>query len=230
MTNWKWTFEQQGRMRPSGINLAEPNFTRENKNIVRLFEREFDQNVIDARADDPRQPGRKRKAYIRVKSLDLSDGLDVHLLSKIFKPLEQHLTAAGHPASDRDWKHPRVLVIEEFGTVGLTGAVDDSFAEGEDQRWANFWFGEGKRSKGGTSLGRQGQGKITYHLVSGARAVLALTRRDGDANDYMFGKCIVQKTHQIAGERYTQHGYWPKVDTDKAGQHCRRTILIWLNG
>lgn len=57
-------------MRPSGINLAEPNFTRESKNIVRLFKREFNQNAIDARRDDSTQPGKKRPARIRARILD----------------------------------------------------------------------------------------------------------------------------------------------------------------
>jgi hypothetical protein len=218
-----WTFEKRTRQRPSGINLAEPNFTRESRNIVRLFEREFDQNVIDARSDDPAQPGKKRSAHIRVKILHASNGLGVNLLTETFQPLEENLIAAGHPATDRDWKNPRVLVIEEFQTMGLTGVVDNSYADGEDQRWANFWFGEGKRSKGKGALGRQGQGKITYHLISGARALLAHTRRENDANDYVFGKCIVQKSHDVGSEKYTPHGYWPKIDTANDGQPLPET-------
>ena len=215
MNSPAWTFETQRRMRPSGSNLAEPNFTRENKRIVRLFEREFCQNVIDARAEDPKHPGRRLPAYIRLRILDRASKLEPRKVADAFRPLEEHLTAAGHAATDRDWKNPRVLTVEEFNTVGLTGRVDDTFATGETERWANFWFGEAKRSKSGSSLGRQGQGKITYHIVSAARAIIAITRRVGDSSSQMFGKCIVQNTHEIRGQHFTHHGYWPNVGEEE---------------
>ena len=215
MKTGTWTFEKQTLMRPSGINLAEPNFTRENKKIVRLFEREFYQNVIDARCEDLSAQGKKKRAHITVKILDAKTGLDLGALRHIFAPLEDHLVNAGHPHTQRKWEDPRVLVIEEFNTVGLTGSVNNSRVEGEAQRWANFWFGEGKRSKTGGSLGRQGQGKITYHIISGARAVIALTQREHDKTPYLFGKCIVRHTHQVKGIDYTHHGYWPKMSGEQ---------------
>jgi hypothetical protein len=219
----KWTFETQSRQRVGGVNLAEPNFTRESSNIVRLFCREFNQNVIDARGDDPRQPGKKRKAHITIKVLDKNSGLDIDYIKDLFSPLEKHLVAAEHGFETKEWDNPKVLVIEEFDTVGLTGAVNNSYAEGENERWSNFWFGEGKRSKSGTKLGRQGQGKITYHIVSGLRSIVALTRRHEEDQEYVFGKSILQKTHNVEGIHYTQHGYWPIIDNELQGQPIPET-------
>ncbi len=118
----------------------------------------------------------------------------------------------------RDRSNPTVLVIEEFGTLGLTGKIDDTYATGNDERWANFWFGEGKRIKSGKSLGRKGQGKIVYHVVSGARSVIAITRRHGETRELLFGKCIVQRTHVVDSRHYTQHGCWPKLDAANGDQ------------
>ena len=213
-----WTFNPQTRLGVSGENLAEPNFNREDREIENIFLREFDQNVLDARRDDPSRPDGKAPARIKISLLNKSTGLDVKLLEEIIKPLEAHLIAAGHGAEQRDHNNPVALVIEEFGTLGLTGTINDTFAEGNEQRWASFWFGEGKRIKSGKSLGRKGQGKIVYHVVSGARTVLAITRRHDENRELLFGKCIVQRTHVVNTQHYTQHGYWPKIDSANSNQ------------
>jgi hypothetical protein len=213
-----WTFEQQSRQRPSGENMAEPNFSRESKNIVRLFVREFFQNVIDARSDDPSQPGEKLPAYVRIRFMTKESGLDTDFIKEVSEGLEPHLIASGHISGKPDWSKCSALVLEEFHTRGLTGATNDTYAKGEDERWTNFWFGESRRSKTGTSLGRAGQGKITYHISSGTRSVFALSRRASDPTDYVFGKCIVRETHSVDGRHYTHHGYWPMVDSSHDDQ------------
>jgi hypothetical protein len=213
-----WTFNPQTRLGVSGENLAEPNFNREDREIENIFLREFDQNVLDARRDDPDRADGKAPARIKISLLTKSTGLDAKLLEEITAPLEPHLVAAGHGSDQRDHNNPVALVIEEFGTLGLTGKIDDTFADGNEQRWASFWFGEGKRIKSGKSLGRKGQGKIVYHVVSGARAVFAITRRHDESRELLFGKCIVQRTHVVNGQHYTQHGYWPKIDSANGDQ------------
>ena len=55
----KWEFNEQSRKHPGGNNLAEPNFSRETRGIDNIFLREFDQNVLDARCDDPSSPDGK---------------------------------------------------------------------------------------------------------------------------------------------------------------------------
>ena len=210
--NYRWRFKEQSPGIPSGSNLAEPNFARESRNIENVFLRELDQNILDARVTLP--SGEREKAKLTISILDSDTGLDSDMVKEIFYPLEEHLVAAGHDESERDWCSPRVLVVEEFGTVGLTGTVSNAYEDGEEQRWSNFWFGEGKKNKTGSSLGRQGQGKITYHVISGARSVLAITRREQENKDYLFGKCIVRDTHELNGKHYIHHGYWPLMGSD----------------
>ena len=208
--NYGWHFADQRPTDVSGQNLAEENFNRESRGIENIFLREFNQNVLDART--LKVNGEKDLAEIVVRVIEKESGLNVGKFKEIFFPLEDHLTAGGHPITERNWDSPKVLIIEEFKTTGLTGTVQNSRAKGEEERWSNFWFAEGKPSKSGGSLGRKGEGKITYHVISGARSVLAVTRREAENKDYLFGKCIVRNTHEIDGSHFINHGYWPFLD------------------
>jgi len=65
------------------------------------------------------------------------------------------------------------LVVEDFGTTGLTGVYDDPDKDGAGQNWNAFWFREGEGGKeGGTGNGGAGQGKITYFSTSGLNHLL----------------------------------------------------------
>lgn len=198
----KWHFKELDPDYPDDSALAERNFRRESTELPEIFVRELVQNVLDARTslDQP--------ARVTINLMGKSDGLSSSNFRKIIEELEPHLQGAGHEVV-RDYSNPTALVIEEFGTVGLTGNVSDSRAQGETERWANFWHGEGKRSKQGKSLGRAGQGKITYHMASGARTLLAYSVRDSlKEPECVFGKCIVNKTYKVGSNWYMRHMYW----------------------
>lgn len=198
-----WHFKELEPDYPDDSALAERNFRRESTELPEIFVRELVQNVLDAR-----QPERDGPARIEIRLIDQSSGLPADAFEKIVSPLEGHLHAAGHEGA-RDYSQPTALIVEEYGTVGLTGDVRNSRAHGENERWANFWHGEGKRSKQGKSLGRAGQGKITYHMASSARTLLAYSVRQGqEPSNCVFGKCIVTKTHQVGSQWYMRHGYW----------------------
>ena len=209
----EWYFMQLRPNDRAGESAVAKNFNRESKSATSIFFKEYIQNVLDARCDDPSKKGQKLPAHIAVSLKELS-AIDELYLEKITNPLAKHLAGAGHPPKSGDWeKHP-LLVIEEFGTVGLTGNTDHSQTHKESDRWNNFWFGEALPGlKGIGANGGRGQGKITYHMTSGCRSVFALTKRNGDPKNYVFGKCIVQKTHSISSgqELYDNHGFWPKT-------------------
>ena len=203
-------------MDPSGENLSEPNFARESGTLRKAFIREFCQNIIDARRYAHGDPASRISARMNMRIVEAAEmkKLDLGRVKKLFEPLTEHLKGAGHDYVDKDWDTARFLIIEEFDTVGLTGIKDDSRAEGEDQRWANFLFGEGKRSKTKGALGRAGQGKITYHASSGARSILLLTMPEDADTEHLFGKCILKKTHQTKKGHFAYHGYWPNLRKD----------------
>lgn len=203
-----WHFKTLDADYPDDAALAMKNFRRESTELPELFVRELIQNVMDARIEPVQMPTR-----IAIKIVDDASGLDVHTFTNVVKELEPHLNAADHKG-ERNYGKPTALIVEEFGTRGLTGKVDNSRAQGEAERWANFWHGEGKRSKQGKSLGRAGQGKITYHMASAASTLLAYSIRAGEKpSETIFGKCIVQKSHQIGSTYYMRHGYWCKLGT-----------------
>jgi hypothetical protein len=208
-----WHFKKLDADYVDDAALAMKNFRRESTDLPELFIRELIQNVMDARIEPIQPPTR-----IAIRFIGGSSGLNKAAFASILKPLEAHLIAADHKF-ERDYSNPTVLVVEEFGTKGLTGRVDDSRAQGEAERWANFWHGEGKRSKQGKSLGRAGQGKITYHMASAAQALLAYSVRVADApQSAVFGKCIVQKSHLVGSSYYMRHGYWCHIDEAKKPQ------------
>jgi hypothetical protein len=206
----QWHFTPQYRDDVDDETTVSKNFARESRLLAGVFVREFFQNVLDARTTDAN--GNLVAPHVRIRFLDPSS-LAASDLAKLLTGLHDHLTAAGHDVSLWDASRANALVLEELHTSGLVGATDNSRAKGLDERWANFWFGEGKRTKRGNSLGRAGQGKITYHLISGTQTVIALTNQHGGQSDLLFGKCIVQRTHEVGGKHYKRHGYWPRVDT-----------------
>lgn len=202
-----WHFARQRRDDVDDETTVSKNFARESRKLVGVFVREFFQNVLDA-ATASEVP------HVRVAVVDQTSGLTAAQLLAPLSGLEAHLDSAGHDPALRAAARTNALVLEEFGTTGLLGDYRDSRAKGRNQRWANFWFGEGKRTKTGNSLGRAGQGKITYHQISGVQAVFAVTHRVGDSKPVLFGKCIVQRTHELNGTHYKRHGYWPSLGTD----------------
>lgn len=206
----KWHFSEQNLDDVDDEDTVAKNFARESRKVSAIFVREFFQNVIDA----SRKKSTTKPPHVTIALLDRDRGLVAGVLDPLLESVYPHLSAAEHPGEVKDSQN-NVLILEEFGTSGLIGDTSNSRARGPDERWANFWFGEGKRSKTGSSLGRAGQGKITYHLVSTARTVFALTKRQIHEKELLFGKCIVSKTHEIDGIHYKRHGYWPRIGDNK---------------
>jgi hypothetical protein len=64
------------------------------------------------------------------------------------------------------------LAVEDFGTTGLSGPLDDR----KSDFW-NYWLNFGLSNKTGTGRGGRGVGRKTFLLASGVRAVIGLTRR-----------------------------------------------------
>jgi hypothetical protein len=70
----------------------------------------------------------------------------------------------------------RLLVIEDFGTTGLKGAIDIK----DDGQFCGFWRRFGRSNKKAAQGGRWGLGKLVFPSASQVRTVVGLTRRSGD--------------------------------------------------
>ena len=211
-----WDILKLRRGGKKGKNLAMSNFLKEKKPIWEFFIREFGQNILDVRKIDPID-GTRLHAILDIKIYDEDTDFDFEALDLITKPIIGHLTAALNDTKNLTNVNKRVLIIEEFNTQGLTGVTDDYFHEGEDphlQRWNSFWVGEGDENKSAGELGKRGEGKITYHLMSGSSSVFALTNQEGSESDLLFGKSEFAKTHKI-----------DSIDFDRVGYYCDKKII-----
>lgn len=225
-----WLPTPQRSIDPDGKTIAMDSFLLEEKAFISIVVREIVQNVLDARKIDV-SSGKRKTATLKITILDENNGLSRETLDKYTAPLLGHLKAANHDAKLMSEEYCGALVIEEFETTGLIGETEDSrYNHNEEmQRWNNFWHGEAKEIKGGKSLGRRGQGKITYHLASGASTVLAVSNQEDGASDLLFGKCIFRKTHELKGKYFTRHAFWcdQKIvgsDVQPIPIGCRETL------
>jgi len=124
-------------------------------------------------------------------------------LRGLLQSLLPHLTACGMSTAPLDETSADLLVIEDFNTVGLTGAVDQL----DENNFRNFWRRHGKSGKAGKSGGRWGLGKLVYSSSSRIGCFFGLTRRAGDDGSLLMGQAVLA-AHDHEGERRPAHGFW----------------------
>jgi hypothetical protein len=198
----QWVFAKQRNNDPTGRNPIFGNFKNEGWSDCQAFVREFLQNTLDNRRKDA--DGKIARARVRFRILTGTDSLDSSFIEKSLASLEPHLVATGLSTALRDYKHPRVLVVEEFETTGFGGTYNDSRADGD---FASFFHGEANDTKTGGKNGRAGQGKATYNMISDAGALIVLTVREGDGKALAMGKAFVPRTHDVGGDHYLFRGF-----------------------
>lgn len=117
--------------------------------------------------------------------------------------LRPHLEACGVDSAPIRQDRERVLVIEDFGTKGLTGnpAVRDN------DNFDRFWRQHGISGKGGKSGGRWGLGKLVYSSSSEIRAFFGVTLRESDSGPLLMGQTVLAN-HDLDSKRYSAHGFW----------------------
>lgn len=211
ITMIEWDFETLG-----GSDLEQrphrQEFFRDNPR-PEAFVRELFQNSLDAKADD----SEKVRVRIAFDEVPLND------IEAFFEGLEPHLEA--WDVKPNEWKQESnpsipVLVIEDFGTVGLTGPVTrDPSSTHENDHFLNFWLREGMSGKSGTKGGRWGLGKNTFFMTTKINTFWGLTSR-ADGQQMLMGKAAL-KPHTIDNTRYKYYGFFrnnqssPSPITDK---------------
>ena len=135
------------------------------------------------------------------------EGENAAYLANLLRPLIPHLQHCDIATEDLDLDHPSLLVIEDFGTTGLTGASDDEDAVGTN--WYGFFRNFGGSNKTGRRGGRWGLGKLVFTSASRARAFFALTVRNDDDHrrPLLMGQAILS-SHKIGEARYDTHGFF----------------------
>lgn len=200
----RWDYIRTGLGR-SGRSLSEPNFAKERRDWLAILLREILQNALDAKVPD------SSHVEVSIKHTPLDENATAYLtslippthLDRFNQSVPQLQNAAGI------FQVTDCLIVEDFGTSGLTGQIDDPAAEGTGQNWNSFWFREGEGGKEGSSgNGGAGQGKITYFSTSAIRTLFAYTVRADDNCDALMGSSSFQRDYPYQGVRWKRDAYW----------------------
>lgn len=175
--------------------------------------RESIQNSLDARIPRSRSPVRVRFRF--ATGVHAVDPAAVH---QYFEGLEPHLHAVAktvYSVLPRAGETIPYLLIEDFGTRGLTGDphVDPELNAEHDERndFFYFWRNVGRSNKGEVDRGRWGLGKAVFTVASRIRTIFGITRRVDDQRGLLLGQSVL-KTHVLDGQRIYPYGFFARYE------------------
>lgn len=200
----KWHFSRQLADQVESEVTQRDQFDNDDVNISETIIREALQNSLDAAEGDA--------ATVEVRLALLKDltPTKVGLLKTMLHSQLEHAEAAGLDLQKVDFEKPSVLVIEDFGTRGLTGST----SEKDDGHFSDFWRRHGKSHKSGKKVGRWGLGKLVFSCASMVGAFYGLTRRAGDDADHLMGQTVLN-LRTIDGITYPPHGYFCDLENEE---------------
>lgn len=127
--------------------------------------------------------------------------------------LEKHLNAPGsglRSVPNLDAGVP-FLLIEDFGTHGLCGDIEQASDKPGKNHFYYFWRNVGRSGKQGSERGRWGLGKNVFPASSQINTFLGLTIRGEDPTTLLLGQSVL-KVHEIDDVRMCPYGYFANVD------------------
>ncbi len=179
--------------------------------------RESIQNSLDARLARSRSPVR-----VRFRFATGVHALHADAVRQYFEGLDTHLHAAVktmHTVLPREAEAMPYLVIEDFGTRGLTGDphVDPELEPDSDVKndFFYFWRNVGRSNKGEVDRGRWGLGKAVFTVASRIRTIFGITRRVDDDRSLLLGQSVL-KTHVLDGQRIYPYGFFARFEKRNA--------------
>ena len=201
-----WQFRPLNPNETSGASISDDNFADEERTSVEILVRETLQNPLDARSSDSAVRVEYKLVTVNLASSRFARSI---FSDEWFK----HFRAGELIKVDQRPSEMTFLVVEDFGTTGLEGCFTDSSEEGASENWNAFWFREGEGAKTTKSNGGAGQGKITLYLASQLRSVFALTKRESDSAELLFGCCRFNRNYKLPGDtaRWAREARWGAV-------------------
>jgi hypothetical protein len=189
---------------PSEKELTQQDqFNNDEVALAEALVRETIQNSTDASLDSARV--RVRFAVHTISTIGKS------IIRRLVDELAPSLKASELPLpQQRD--STRLLIIEDFGTTGLRGAVDVK----DDGQFCGFWRRFGRSNKREAQGGRWGLGKLVFPSASLVRTVVGLTRRADDESKWLMGQAIL-RNHQINGVEKDSVGFWCDAKAHRKG-------------
>ncbi len=103
------------------------------------------------------------------------------------------------------------LLVEDFGTRGLSGDIRANGAREQNNNFWGFFRQIGIPTKGQDAAGSWGLGKWVFPDASEINSYLAVTRREGEVVSYMMGLATL-KTHTLDGGKYPAYGHFAAGD------------------
>jgi hypothetical protein len=190
-----WNFEERDPRYIEQELTQRDQFNNDEVTLAEAIVREVIQNSADAALDS---------TPVKVRfSIHEIPPADVQQFRQQFLALRPHLIACGINAWEIDEKKPRMLVIEDFVTKGLTGEPGSL----DGGNFHCFWRRHGKSGKTGRAGGRWGLGKLVYSTSSDIRCFFGLTVQTGETESLLMGQAVLAN-HEINNKKYVAHGFW----------------------
>ena len=200
----KWHFSQQLSDQVENEVTQRDQFNNDDVDISETIVREAVQNSLDAAVDDPCQ------VKVIFRWVDKESGLDPEFFRSLFNGQKRHAKAAEIEVDSLDFSDPKALVIEDFGTCGLTGSINSK----DSGNFSDFWRRHGKSHKTGKSRGRWGLGKLVYSTTSQIGAFFGATRRnEGEDRVYLMGQTVLN-LREVDGKEYPPHAFFADVENE----------------
>lgn len=170
------------------------------------------QNAMDAGRDVNRDG---KPVHVRFSLLRGDSTMSGQEAQQWFSDIWPHLACDGSGIKDLpDLSEPcELLIVEDFGTCGLTGDVESDDASSEKNNFVDFLRSDGRTHKSAGDRGSWGVGKIVFPRSSRINGFLAYTVRTDDNNRFAMGKVIL-KNRTVDGVQYQPPGYMVKSWAD----------------
>ena len=180
---------------PSEKELTQQDqFNNDEVVLAEALVRETIQNSTDAGISDA-VPVRVRFALAHPSTQQSQQ-----FFSALLEGLTPHLQACGIVVPTDPQKF---LVIEDFETTGLEGAINLK----DNGQFCGFWRRFGRSNKKGSSGGRWGLGKLVFSSSSSIKTLIGLTRRAGKDPLCLMGQAIL-RNHKIGEIETDSVGFW----------------------
>lgn len=178
-------------------------------NSAEALVREAIQNSLDARVSDA-------PARVRFYLSGATGAVSSKSIRDFTLELVPHLQAEGNGLQNKpaESESCRFLVVEDFGTTGLTGDVSEwKHTAGMRNDFYSFFRAEGQSDKGETARGRWGIGKFVFPRVSRASCFFGLTVREESPKYALMGRAIL-RSHNIGETAFVPDGYYGSKPAD----------------
>ncbi len=199
----KWFFTPQLPGQVESEITQRDQFSNDELQLSETIVRESIQNSLDAADNEQSQ------VSVIFRWVDKSHGLSSEFMQQLFDGQLNHARAAKLNVDAVSFDEPVALLIEDFGTKGLTGSINSK----DDDNFSDFWRRHGKSHKTGKSRGRWGLGKLVYSTTSQLGVFFGATLRKDDPKLHVMGQTVLN-LREVDGQQYPPHGFFSDTEGD----------------